>query len=92
MKIEYDAAKRAKTLKERGLDFESVRMFDWDSAIYSEDTRSDYGETRYIAFGFIGSNFVCLAYTIRNTSLRVVSLRKANARERKVYNAIHAND
>lgn len=92
MKIEYDAAKRAKTLAERGLDFESVRNLDWDGAIYAQDSRADYGETRYIVFGYIGQDFVCVAYTIRNNRLRVISLRKANTRERRTYDAIKAND
>lgn len=85
MKIEWDEKKRNQTLVERGLDFADVAHFDWGSSIYSEDQRHDYGETRYVAFGFIDQTLVCLAYTIRQEALRVISLRKASAKERKLY-------
>ena len=85
MKLEWDENKRNQTLAKRGLDFADVARFDWDRSIYAEDQRYDYGETRYVAFGFIDEILVCLAYTIRQDALRVISLRKASAKERKLY-------
>ena len=85
MEIEWDENKRNQTLVERGLDFADVAHFDWDSSVYTEDQRYDYGETRYVAFGFIDQTLVCLAYTLRQEALRVISLRKASVKERKLY-------
>jgi uncharacterized DUF497 family protein len=85
MKLEWDEAKRKFTLDQRGLDFASLARFDWDTAMISDDIRYDYGETRAIAFGFIDNRLVCFVYTIREHALRVISLRNANSRERKIY-------
>lgn len=87
MKIEWDNAKRDWTLQERGLDFADVAKLDWGTALIIDDTRAEYGEPREVAFGFIGETFVAVAYTIRGDALRVISLRKANKRERKIYDS-----
>jgi hypothetical protein len=50
-----------------------------------EDARRDYGETRIVAVGEIrGLEFVCV-YTPRGGRARVISLRRANRKERDVY-------
>ncbi|MBR4737410.1 MAG: BrnT family toxin, partial [Rhodocyclaceae bacterium] len=53
MKIEYDPAKRAKTLRERGLDFEDAREVFAGEHITKEDTRKDYGEPRFATAGLL---------------------------------------
>ncbi len=88
MKLEWDPAKRTRTLEERGLDFADVVQFGWETAIYAVDQRREYGEERFVAFGFMDAVFVSLAYTIRNDTLRVISLRRANRRERKIYDRV----
>lgn len=85
MKIEWDNAKRTRTLEERGLDFADVAELDWDNALTMEDTRQTYSETRYITFGEIKGRLCVVAWCYRGTALRVISLRKANAREVKRY-------
>lgn len=51
MEISYDEAKRLRTLKERGLDFEDVpRVFAAPHSGLADD-RKDYGEDRYLTFG-----------------------------------------
>ncbi|WP_338130968.1 BrnT family toxin [Cupriavidus gilardii] len=49
------------------------------------DERRQYGETRYIAYGPIGTRLHCLVFTIRGDTLRAISLRKANFREVRDY-------
>ncbi len=51
MQIEFDPEKNALNLRERGIDFEQARDFDWSSALIWRDTRQDYGEERFIALG-----------------------------------------
>ena len=52
MEIEYDPAKNATNIEKHGIDFEDIQMFDFDSATIRIDTRSDYGETRFFAYGY----------------------------------------
>lgn len=61
-----------------GVAFEAVGQFDWDGALVMFDEREDYGETRYIAVGRIGTRLHVLAFTDRGDKVRVISLRKAN--------------
>jgi hypothetical protein len=85
MEIEFDADKSAKNVELRGLPFDLAAEFDFDSALVVRDTREDYGEDRFIALGLIGERLHVLAYTMRGDRLRVISLRKANAREVERY-------
>ncbi len=85
MDIEFDNAKRNLTLTERGLDFADVAALDWDTALTVEDVRNSYGERRFVTLGMIHNRLCVVAWTPRGTALRVISLRKANSRERKRY-------
>ncbi|WP_206019184.1 BrnT family toxin [Roseovarius spongiae] len=49
------------------------------------DIRYDYGEDRYLTFGFLDGRMVVLAWTYRGDARRIISLRKANAREERRY-------
>lgn len=85
MEIEFDPEKSARNVEVRGLPFDLVADFDFDSALVARDTREDYGEDRFIALGLIGERLHVVAYTMRGDRLRVISLRKANAREVERY-------
>ncbi len=85
MKIEWDPAKRDRTLQERGLDFASVSEAEWDEALTAEDTREDYAERRFVSIVPIDGRLCVVAWCVRGDALRVISLRKANERERKRY-------
>jgi uncharacterized DUF497 family protein len=81
MKIEFDSAKSTKNARERGLPFDLVEQFDWESAIFSEDTRFQYPETRLIALGLIGKRVHVVCFTGIAGGVRIISFRKANERE-----------
>lgn len=85
MDYEWDARKAAKNLDVHKVDFEAVYAFEWDSALIKEDTRHNYGEPRYIALGRINGRLHTMVFALRNTLVRVISLRKANRREVKHY-------
>ena len=87
MDISFDPAKSAKNVTERGLPFELATEFEWADALVAEDTRRDYGERRFQALGFIGERLHALVFTPRGRKLHVISLRKANSREVKRYEA-----
>jgi uncharacterized DUF497 family protein len=85
MEITYDPAKRAKTLAERGLDFEDAADVFAGTAITAEDDRWDYGETRYQTFGLLNQRLVALVWTPRGEARHIISMRKANEREREKF-------
>jgi uncharacterized protein len=81
VEIAFDLAKNERNIKERGISFELAADFDFENAMYLEDRRTDYGETRIRALGFIGNRLHSLVFTMRGMTLRVISLRKANRKE-----------
>jgi uncharacterized DUF497 family protein len=90
VKLEWDDKKRNETLAERGLDFAEVAGVDWDIAFTVEDMRVDYAETRFVTMAPINKRLCVFAWCWRGEALRVISLRKANRRERSKYEkAIH---
>ncbi|MCY3879896.1 MAG: BrnT family toxin [Rhodobacteraceae bacterium] len=51
------------------------------------DDRRDYGEARFITIGFLDGEMVVLVWTPRDDVYRIISMRKANERERRLYGA-----
>jgi uncharacterized DUF497 family protein len=87
MDISFDSAKSEKNLLARGISFELAAEFEWDSALLVEDLRKDYGERRFQALGLIGDRLHMMVFTPRANKAHVISLRKANKREVKRYEA-----
>ena len=85
MKLDWDETKRQATPRERGLDFADVALIDWETAITFDDDRQDYGERRQVCLGRMREQVVVVAFTFRGNALRVISMRKANRRERKLH-------
>lgn len=83
--MEWDEAKRQWTLQNRGLDFADVGDFEFETSITTLDGRKDYGESRYISTGYLRGRLCVLCWTARSGELRIISLRKANDREKKAY-------
>ena len=53
MKVQFDQAKREKTLQERGLDFKrAVEVFE-GTYFTGQDKRQDYEEDRFITVGWV---------------------------------------
>ena len=83
MKLSWDEAKRQATLEERGLDFAfAAELFAGDE-LTSEYVRFDYGERRFISFGFVHARLCAVVWTSRNGGRHIISMRKANDREKK---------
>ena len=87
MEIEFDDAKRAQTLSERGLDFADAAELFAGRHYTAEDRRSGYAEPRFISVGPLRGRLVVLVWTPRGEARRVISMRKANAREQARYTA-----
>lgn len=85
MKLSYDPSKRDMTLAERGLDFDDAeRVFAGKTIDYVDDRR-DYGEERWVTFGLLSGRLVSVVWTSRGKARHIISMRKANDRERKIY-------
>lgn len=81
----WDRSKREANVAKHGVDFSQVEDFDFSTALVFVDNRRDYGEVREIALGSIGNRLHVLVYARRAPFLHVISLRKANRRERNRY-------
>jgi uncharacterized DUF497 family protein len=85
MEYEWDDAKAAANLRKHGVAFATIEDFDWSNAFVVSDERFDYGEERWLAIGMIGSRLHSLTFAIRGDRIRVISLRVAEPKERRLY-------
>ena len=85
MQIEFDSAKRNKNLVERGLDFARAGEVFKRLHFTGQDTRQNYQEDRFITVGPLDARLVVLVWTPRGEVRRIISLRKANDREKTFY-------
>ena len=85
LKYEWDGEKNAANEAKHGIGFEEAATFGWDTAFVTRDVRADYGEPRFTVLGFIETRLFVMIFTKRGDVVRIISLRKANARERKFY-------
>ena len=76
MRITFDPAKRARTLADRGLDFEDAAIVFEGVTVEIEDTRRHYGEPRIICYGLLSGRRVVVGYTPHGASRHVFSMRK----------------
>ncbi|HEY1613893.1 MAG TPA: BrnT family toxin [Rhizomicrobium sp.] len=69
----------------------AVRLFEarW---LEWEDRRHDYGETHISTLGEIEGRVFFASFTRHGKALRIISFRKANAREIRRYRAALRND
>lgn len=85
LEIDFDPAKNARNIRERGLSFERAAEFDFTTAFIEVDDRRDYNEIRVTAIGMLGAVLHVLVFTTRGEALRVISFRRANRREVQRY-------
>lgn len=88
MKITYDINKNNKNIEERGLSFDLVENIDWSTAVFDEDYRKDYGESRLYVLAMLDCRLHAVIITPRNAAIHVISFRKANKREISKYEHI----
>jgi len=85
MEFDWDEAKRQANLEKHGIDFAEAEMIFAQPMIIKPDKRRDYQEERWAALGRLKDLVVYLAYTLRGGKVRLISLRQANRKERKIY-------
>jgi len=86
MDYEWDEAKREANLEKHGIDFILAPLIhEADFKLTIPSPRG--GETRWVDVAEIEDEAVVftLVYTLRHKAIRIVSLRKANRKEHKLY-------
>ena len=69
-------------MTERGLDFARAGEVFAGHHYTAKDDRTDYSEPRYITMGLLDARIVVLVWTPRGEVRRIISMRKANDREK----------
>jgi uncharacterized DUF497 family protein len=88
IRFEWDNRKNERCARERGFGFADILPAFLDPRRRVErDDRRDYGEERFKLYGRVAGRLFVIAYTRRGTVTRIISARKANARERDRYGA-----
>ena len=85
MSYQWDPNKAKSNLKKHGVSFaDAVGVFEDENAITIEDEHES--ESRFITIGrdFL-RRILVVVYTFRGVIIRIISARKATARERKIY-------
>ena len=85
MQFIWDENKNLLNIEKHGFDFSDAESVFENLHLIFEDARQDYGEKRLTVIGWIKSRLVVLIYTKRNEYHRIISLRKANEREKKKF-------
>jgi uncharacterized DUF497 family protein len=79
----WDAEKSERNFEKHGLSFEDAEKVFSGPCVTFVDDRFDYEETRLITLGILEGWVI--VHTSREESTRIISMRKANAREQKIY-------
>ena len=85
MQYEWDADKNEINMKKHGIDFSDDDLFEWNTALTILDNRINYGEPRYIAYGYVNNRLTVMVHTKCGDNVRIISWRKANEREKQHY-------
>lgn len=85
MEVTFDEDKRSITLLKRGLDFARAAEVFEGTEFTIVDDRNNYGEVRYNTLGHLDRRLVAITWTIRDSTRRIISMRKANDREQARY-------
>ena len=85
MALEWDNNKNKINIDKHGIDFFDAHKIFQNPIITKIDDRTDYQEKRWIGIGKLEQVIVVLVYTQRGKNVRIISIRKANNIERKIY-------
>jgi hypothetical protein len=83
--ITWTEAKRAKTLRERGLDFARASEIFAGLHVMRSTHGGRTGEMRFITAGFLDNRLVVMVWTPRGTARHIISMRYAHAKEQRLW-------
>jgi uncharacterized DUF497 family protein len=83
--FEWDPQKESLNVAKHGIDFTTASLI-WDGPVYEKlDDRHDYGESRFLVLGIAENRVLAVVYTPRGDARRIISTRRAKAREKSLY-------
>ena len=83
MEFEWDNNKRLANIEKHGYDFRvAVNIF--EEAVVEVPHRR-HGEDRILALGRLGNYVIAVVYTWRGHARRIISVRRANKKERRLF-------
>ncbi|MEE4199104.1 BrnT family toxin [Erythrobacter sp.] len=88
MKVEYDPAKDATNRAKHGVSLAfGERVFDDVFRLVIDASRQTDGENRLKAIGVIDGKVWTAVYTLRGSTVRLISVRRSNGGEQRQYEA-----
>ena len=85
VKFEWDKTKDRSNFDKHGVSFGDATEIFSSMRVTTVDNRKDNGEIRKITIGRIDRRICVTVYAERDDTIRIISARKANARERRKY-------
>jgi uncharacterized DUF497 family protein len=86
MKFTCDPAKNQTNIETRGLPLLAAQAMFNESMAVVEDTRKTYPERRFIGYNTLEGRLMVVVFcTPADDQIRIISLRKANEREQKIF-------
>lgn len=84
MEFEYDVAKSRSNKEKHGIDFDEAQLL-WEDDNYIEVPVTTAPEARFAVIGKIAGKYWCAVVTQRANKLRIISVRRAREKERRLY-------
>lgn len=82
MIFEWDEGKAITNREKHGIRFEDAELIFSDPAtIFDVSTSTDYGEQRFKAFGYLDEASIIVVFTMRASSIRIISARRSHRSE-----------
>jgi len=85
MRFEWDENKNRRNLAKHNVSFETASLVFDDPQALSVPDRVIEGEERWQTVGMVCGAILLVAHTYRDEAIRLISARKAIARERQAY-------
>jgi len=86
MKFEWDENKNKANIRRHRVDFNDVPEMFKSPMFIVLDTRTEYGEDRWIGLGLLKSQYAVVVFIKKRADLiRIISARKAEKHERETY-------
>ena len=84
---EWNEGKRSTNLEKHGIDFEDAVYVFARNVLILSDIRSEYGEDRKIAVGYVDQGLLVVVFTDRGDTQRLISARCGGRRDHERYKA-----
>lgn len=85
MEFEWDDDKCKSNLEKHNLSFEDAHLVFAGDTLTIPDLRRPFGDNRLVTMGSLRGRVVVVIHVLRSDKTRIISMRKANVREQRIY-------